>query len=115
MKKLEEIKRKKAATNPSMNALIVQGSVEDDEFGGVQVWATDSEDDEVRKPSHGKAYVARGGESSGKCLMVTDVSHMTGYIIDGENEDTKEREDLCFTAKPLSVQINELDELIKKV
>ena len=35
MKKLEEIKRKKAATNPSMNALIVQGSAEDDEFGGV--------------------------------------------------------------------------------
>ena len=42
MKKLEEIKRKKAATNPSMNALIVQGSTEDDEFGGVQVWSTNS-------------------------------------------------------------------------
>ncbi|KAL7610003.1 hypothetical protein Lser_V15G12622 [Lactuca serriola] len=90
MKKLEEIKRKKAATNPSMNALIVQGSAEDDEFGGVQVWSTDSKDDEVRKPSHGKAYVARDGESSGKCLMVTEVSHMRGYNTDGGNEDTKE-------------------------
>ncbi|KAL7589973.1 hypothetical protein Lser_V15G41428 [Lactuca serriola] len=76
MKKLDEIKRKKTATNPSMNALIIQGSAADDEFGGVQVWSTDSEDDEVRRPSHGKAYVARGDESSGKCLMVTDVSHM---------------------------------------
>ena len=42
MKKLEEIKRKKTAANPSMNALIVQGSATDDEFGGVQVWSTDS-------------------------------------------------------------------------
>ena len=47
--------------------------------------------------------------------MVTDVSHIRGYNTDGGNEDTKEREDLCFTAKPLNVQINELDELIKKV
>ena len=74
MKKLEEIKRKKAATNPSMNALIVQGSVDDDEFGGVQVWSTDSEDDEVRKPSHGKAYVVKEESSGGKCLMVSNVS-----------------------------------------
>ena len=37
MKKLEEIKRKKATANPSMNALIVQGSAADDEFCGVQV------------------------------------------------------------------------------
>ena len=38
MKKLEEIKRKKATANLSMNALIVQGSAADDKFGGVQVW-----------------------------------------------------------------------------
>ncbi|KAL7600036.1 hypothetical protein Lser_V15G23598 [Lactuca serriola] len=79
------------------------GSAADDEFGGVQVWSTDSEDDEVRKPSHGKAYVARGDESSGECLMVTDVSQMRGYNTDGGKEDTKERDDLCFTIKPLSV------------
>ena len=76
-----------------MNALIVQGSVDDDEFGGVQMWSTDSEDDEGRKPSHGKAYVARGEESSGKCLMVTDVSQMRGYNTNGGNEDSKEQED----------------------
>ncbi|XP_052619757.1 uncharacterized protein LOC128126070 isoform X2 [Lactuca sativa] len=114
MKKLEEIKKKKVVTNPSMNALIVQGSVADDEFDGVEVWSTDSEDDEVRKSSHGKAYVAKDEGSGGKCLMVSGVSQMRGYNTDGGNEDTKEREDLCFTAKPLSVQFNELDELIKK-
>ena len=40
---------------------------------------------------------------------------MRGYNTDGGNDEAKEREDLCFTAKPLSVQISELDELIKKV
>ena len=115
LKRLEEIKTKKAATNPSMNALVVQGLVDDDEFGGVQVWSTDSEDDEVRKPTHGKAYVAKSDDASGRCLMVTDVSQMRGYNTDGGNEEAKEREDVCFTVKPLSVQISELDELIKKV
>ena len=66
-------------------------------------------------PSHGKAFVAKSGEIDGRCLMVTDVSQMRGYNTDGGNEEAKEREDLCFTAKPLSVQISELDELIKKV
>ena len=47
--------------------------------------------------------------------MVTDVYQMRGYNTDGGNEEAKEREDLCFTVKPLSVQIIELDELIKKV
>jgi len=62
-----------------------------------------------------KAYVAKGEGSGGKCLMVSDVSQMRGYNTDGGNEDTKEREDLCFTAKPLSLRFNELDELINKV
>ena len=31
----------------------------DDEFGGVEVWSTDSEDEEVRKPSHGRAFVVK--------------------------------------------------------
>ncbi|KAL7609531.1 hypothetical protein Lser_V15G12916 [Lactuca serriola] len=115
LKRLEEIKRKKAATNPSMNALVVQDSVDDDEFGGVQVWATDSEDDEVRRPTHGKAYVAKSGDAGGRCLMVTDISQMRGYNTDGGNKADKGREDVCFIAKPLSVQISELDELIKKV
>ncbi|KAL7583919.1 hypothetical protein Lser_V15G43916 [Lactuca serriola] len=113
-KKLDEIRKKKSTANPSMNALIVQGSVANDEFGGVEVWSSDSEDDEVRKPSHGKAYVAKEESSGGKCLMVSDVSQMRGYNTDGGNEDTKVQQNLCFTAKPLSVQFNELDELIKK-
>ena len=37
LKKLDEIRKKKSTANPSMNALIVQGSVADDEFGGVEV------------------------------------------------------------------------------
>ena len=106
LKRLEEIKRKKAATNPSMNALVVQDSVDDDEFDGVQVWSTNSEDDEVRKPSHGKSYVAKNGDAGGRCLMVLDISQMRGYNTDGGNEEAKEREDVCFTTKPLSVQIS---------
>ncbi|XP_052627489.1 uncharacterized protein LOC128134106 [Lactuca sativa] len=46
MRILEEIKIKKS-TNVSMNALIVKEHVIDDEFGGVEVWSTDSEDEEV--------------------------------------------------------------------
>ncbi|KAL7586974.1 hypothetical protein Lser_V15G40724 [Lactuca serriola] len=113
-KKLDEIRKKKSTANPSMNALIVQGSVVDDEFGGVEVWSTDSEDDEVRKPSHGKACVAKEESSGGRRLMVSDVSQMRGYNNDGGSNEPKEQQDMCFTAKPLSVQFNELDELIKK-
>ena len=40
---------------------------------------------------------------------------MRGYNTDGGNDEAKEQEDLCFTTKPISVQISELDELIKKV
>ena len=54
-----------------MNVLIVQETADEDEFGGVEVWSTDSEDEEVRKPTHGKAYVAKEVGSAGKCLIVT--------------------------------------------
>ncbi|XP_052625994.1 uncharacterized protein LOC128133027 [Lactuca sativa] len=113
-KRLDEMRKKKSTANPSMNALIVQGSVADDEFGGVEVWSTDSEDDEVRKPSHGKACVAKEESSGGRCLMVSEVSQMRGYNTDDRSNEPKEQQDMCFTAKPLSVQFNELDELIKK-
>ena len=45
----------------------------DDEFGGVEVWSTNSGDEEVRKPSPGKAFVAKEDSSElvGKCLVVT--------------------------------------------
>lgn len=52
MCKLEEIKKKKS-TNNSTNALIVQENMEEDEFGGVDVWSMDSEDEEVLMPMHG--------------------------------------------------------------
>ena len=96
------MRKKKSTANPSMNALIVQGSVADDEFGSVEVWSTDSEDDEVRKPTHGKAYVAKEESSGGRCFMVSDVSQMRGYNTIGGSEEPKEQQDMCFTAKPLS-------------
>ena len=47
MWKLEEVKKKKAS-NSSMNALIVQENAREDEFGGVEVWSTDFEDEEYQ-------------------------------------------------------------------
>ena len=73
LRRLEEIKKKKSETkNNTMNALIVQGTGDNDEFGGVQVWSTDSEDEEVRKPTHGKALLVKEENVEGRCLMVTD-------------------------------------------
>ena len=40
---------------------------------------------------------------------------MRGYSTDGGLDEAKECEDRCFAAKPVSAQINECDELIKKV
>ncbi|XP_052621986.1 uncharacterized protein LOC128127530 [Lactuca sativa] len=79
----------------------------DDKFGGVEVWSTDSEDEEVCRPSHGRAYVAREGvtESAGRCLMVT---------IESKHEEAKLKEDKCFAAKPVSERISDCDQLIKK-
>nr|AGM34082.1 hypothetical protein [Lactuca sativa] len=115
--RLEEIKkRKSAANNKTMNALIVQDTGNSDEFGGVEVWSTDLEDEEVRKPTHGKAMLVKEEPAAGRCLMVTEgVSQMRGYTTDGGLEDEKEREEMYFAAKPFSAQINECDELIKKV
>ncbi|XP_052625874.1 uncharacterized protein LOC128132911 [Lactuca sativa] len=60
LRRLEEInKRKSVANNITMNALIVQDTGNHDEFGGVEVWSTDSEDEEVRKPTHGKAMLVK--------------------------------------------------------
>ena len=49
-----------------MNALIVQENADEDEFGGVEVWSTDSEDEEVRKPTLGKAYVPKDASQAGR-------------------------------------------------
>lgn len=43
-RKLEELKKKKS-TNNSMNVLIVQENIVDDEFEGIEVCLTDSEDE----------------------------------------------------------------------
>ncbi|XP_023745845.1 uncharacterized protein LOC111894012 [Lactuca sativa] len=39
---------------------------------------------------------------------------MRAYKIKGESEEVKEREDKCFTAKPMGEQTNDCDQLIKK-
>ena len=111
LRKLDEIKKKKT-TNSSMDSLIVQENLDDDEFGGVEVWSTDSEDEEVRKPSHGRAYVAREGVSSSarKCLMVSEETPT-----EGEDKEPNLKRDKCFAAKPVSETINDCDRLIKMV
>ncbi|KAL7600855.1 hypothetical protein Lser_V15G25093 [Lactuca serriola] len=108
MRKLEEINKKKA-TNSSMNALIVQENADEDEFGGVEVWSTDYEDEEVRKPTHGKAYVAKEVGSAGKYLIVTASSST-----ESASEEPNLTENKCFAANPVSEQINDCDRLIKK-
>ncbi|XP_052625831.1 uncharacterized protein LOC128132873 [Lactuca sativa] len=82
-------------------------NIVNDEFDGVEVWSIDSEDEEVRTPSHGRAYVAREGVvvSAGKCLMITTES---------KHEKEKVKEDKCFAAKPMSEKISDCDQLIKK-
>nr|KAJ0189254.1 hypothetical protein LSAT_V11C800435370 [Lactuca sativa] len=109
MRKLEEIKKKKA-TNISMYALIIQENADEDEFGGVEVWSTDSKDEEVRKPTHGKACVAKEVGSDGKCLIVTASSSTASA-----SEEPNLTKNKCFAAKPVSEQINDCDRLIKKV
>lgn len=117
LRKLEEIKKKKAANN-IMNALIVQENIVDDEFGGVEVWSTDSKDEEVRKPTHGRVFVAKEGkpEFVGRCIMVNVVlSRLRGYTTECESEEAKERDDKCFAAKSMGEKINDCDQLMKKV
>ncbi|XP_052625840.1 uncharacterized protein LOC128132881 [Lactuca sativa] len=82
-------------------------NIVNDEFDGVEVWSIDSEDEEVRTPSHGRAYVAREGVvvSAGRCLMITTES---------KHEKEKVKEDKCFAAKPMSEKISDCDQLIKK-
>ena len=39
-----------------MPDLIVQENVAENRFGGVDIWSTDSVDDEVRRLTHGRAF-----------------------------------------------------------
>ena len=50
LRKLEEAKKKKSSAE-AKPALIVQEH--DDEFGRVEVWSTNSRDEEVRRPIYG--------------------------------------------------------------
>ena len=111
-RKLEEIKNKKTTNGQKgmMNALIMQEKADEDEFGGVEVWLTDSEDEEVRKPTHGRAYVAKEAGSVGKCSMVS-----AGSSTESADEKPNLAKNKCFTTKPVSEQINDCDRLIKKV
>ncbi|KAI3510498.1 hypothetical protein L1887_17545 [Cichorium endivia] len=54
-KKIADLKKDDASTAKS--AFMVQ---EDSEYGVVEVWSTDSDDDEVRKPTHGRCFVVKG-------------------------------------------------------
>ncbi|KAI3700158.1 hypothetical protein L2E82_44777 [Cichorium intybus] len=66
-KKIANLKKVDASTIKS--AFVVQ---EDSKYGAVEVWSTDSDDEEVRKPTHGR------------CLMVKgDSSEFRGYSTDG--------------------------------
>ena len=55
-----------------MNALIVNDTSNNDEFGGVEVWSADLDDEEVRKPTHGKAMLVKEEYVARRCLMVTE-------------------------------------------
>jgi len=61
--------------------------VQQSDDGMIEVWSSDSEDDEVRRPTHGQ------------CLMVQNV---TGF-------------DTCFATKVLSEQVKETEDVIDKV
>ena len=42
---------KKKKVDNVMPSLVVHGNNDENEFGGVEVWSTDSEDEEVTKPT----------------------------------------------------------------
>ena len=88
----------KKASNSTMNALIVQENFVDDEFDGVEVWSTNSKDEEIRKPMHGRTFAVKEyrEELAGRCLMVnTGVSQMRGYTTDGRCDEENQKEHKC--------------------
>ncbi|KAI3523775.1 hypothetical protein L1887_02171 [Cichorium endivia] len=93
VQKIEELRKKDKST--AKPAFVVQ---EDDEDGMVEVWLTDSEDDEVRKPTHGR------------CLMVQNgVSEQRGYATDG-----CQTFESCFAATTVSEQVKECEKMVDK-
>ncbi|KAI3767848.1 hypothetical protein L2E82_18277 [Cichorium intybus] len=93
-KKIAELKKNDASSTKA--AFVVK---EDSEFGAIEVWSTDSEDEEVRNPTHGR------------CLMVkADHSESRGYSTDGCQASAS-----CFAAKPVYEQVEECEAVVKKV
>ncbi|XP_023742939.1 uncharacterized protein LOC111891079 [Lactuca sativa] len=108
--KLEEIKKKKSVDDVKP-ALTVQE--QDDEFGRVEVWATDSEDGEVHKPTHGRSFVEKGDVSQSNaryCMVTNEVSELRGYATEGVRVF-----DNFFAPKLVPVQINECEKVINKL
>ena len=96
LRKLEEIKKKKSYDDAKATLIMHEN---DDEFGRVEVWSTNSEDKEVRRPTHGRSFVAKGddSQSSGRCFMVkNEDSELRGYAIEGGRVS-----DSCFAMKPV--------------
>lgn len=65
----------------------------------MEVWSTDSEDEEVCKLTHGEYFIVKVEvlEYEGKCLMVcNDVSEQRGYATDDGHVS-----DNCFAMKPI--------------
>ncbi|KAI3496474.1 hypothetical protein L1887_38838 [Cichorium endivia] len=93
-KKIADLKKEDASIIKS--AFVVQ---EDNEYGVVEVWSTDSDDEEVRKPTHGRCFVVKN-----------DSSELRGYSTDGFQTSAS-----CFAAKPVSEQVEEWDAGVNKV
>lgn len=94
MRNLKEIKKEKKADN-SMFALIVLQKAAENEFGGVEIWSTDSGDDKVRRPTHDREFVAKEKSShfGGRCLVVTNESSQTqGSTTEGESGAVSQRD-----------------------
>lgn len=80
--KIEELWKSKS----NGKALILE---EDDNDGRVEVWSTDSEDEEIWRPTHGKGFIVKEDKifDGGKCLMVgsTDSEIQEYFTNEGAN------------------------------
>lgn len=104
LQKIEELRKRKNAENVKP-ALIVQE--DEDEFGQVEVWSTDSEDEKVRKPMHGECFVAKvvAKEHAGKCLVVHgEVSEQKEFVTES-----------YFAARTVIEHVKECENVINKV
>ena len=103
--------RRRKIVDNDMLALIMQE--DGDQFGRVEVWSIDFEDEEVRRLTHRRGFVAKddGLQFSGICLMVNnEASKLRGYATDGGRVF-----DICFAAKPVPEQMSECEKVIIKV